>query len=500
MKKMCILLLLPALLCAGCGGDLYEGSRPAYRITFDTGVSQVTAGTPPAIDTTITLFEGDTLDVLPEPAWTGYQFRGWYDAPEDGAKVEPPFTATESVTLYAYWGTGGTPDADCHITFTATEGGLFSNGEATLVKYIRRPPWTVLNMPIAKRADKIFGGWVFADESELTPITVVTSLSDTAPASVWLESGSQFTVVFETYGGRWADNTQNPISVTVAANTEGVITVGDKAPAQPTLAGFLSTGWFTQIGSSTIPFTPDMFINKNLTVFPVWDMGPDFTAPASVTFAVNEAGTAITGIDSNGVTYSTTLAGEVSFAPVNDRNVATFVTNDASWVNMHRMAGKYMPGTEWSMEMYLYMTSKMTNKQFVRFYGEAGSGQAGSLWIEDSSGSSDSHFLLRAFPRGSEQLHTGANFSETGTWFHVAFVKIGSVITVYKNGVRVEAADFGSIFTNAAFNSITTCQFGRVPNIKLYQFTLRSAAPALDGTDFANKAAIAATLAALNGQ
>jgi hypothetical protein len=499
-----VLAVLLVLLLPGCEQVNQEAGK-AFVITFDTGASLVTSGTNPTIDSSIVIYAGDVLDELPAPAWRDntYTFRGWYDSPEDGTKVEPPFKPAADTRLYAYWGNGSTENDDYHITFNAN-GGVFPDSSSTLVKYIRRPPWRIIDLPIPhKTGGEIFGGWTIQSGggTQLTAATDVRDLesSQRNVETSWLASGSSFNVTFKTYGGTWAEGGTADKTVSVTAS-DGVITIGDSMPALPTLAGFANTGWFYSIGTVTLPFNENIFINGNFTIFPVWDIGPGFTPPESVVFAVNEAGNAITGTDSNGVVYSAAITDGTNFITAGTSEgykAAQFTTNDTSRVNIHRMAGKYLPLENWTMEIYFCLSSIKSNRKLVSFYTDAGSGQAGSFWIEDSG--STSRLLFRAFPRSTEELSAG-NIVTADTWLHVAWVREGGKFTCYKNGEPVVSNAIGSIFNNAAFQNINTCVFGNVPNSKLYQFIMRNSAPALDQNGkLANKSEIMTVVNGLNG-
>jgi len=498
-----VLLLLPLL--GGCNQAINDGIE-AYNIAFDTGVSLVGAGTLPTIDTSITMYSGDELAELPVPFWRDntYIFRGWYDKPEDGTKIEAPYKPAASAALYAYWGNGATEDDDYKVTFNAGDG-KFADGSTSLEKFIRRPPWTIIDMPVAvKDNGEVFGGWLYGGSNELTVTVPVPEIS-TAQRTMqcqWLPFGSSFNVTFSTYGGRWPDNTQNDITVAVEPDERGVITARGKFPSQPMLTGFVFTGWFVRVGTQTLPFSEGVFINKNLEVYPVWDIGADFTPPASVTFEVNASGTGVVGRDNNGVVYSTTITDGTTFSSLaGGQRVANFATSDVSRLHLHRMAGKYIPLQNWSMEMYVKLNSRGTNRQLVSFFTEAGSGQPGSFWIEDSS--AENRLLFRAFPRGTEQLNAQNIIPvNPAAWMHIAFVKTGRQLICYRNGEEfINGGEQFSVFSsNAAFNDITTCRIGNVPNSQLYQFIMRNSAPALDASgDFANKAAIQAIVAGLNG-
>lgn len=88
----------------------------------------------------------DELAFMPSPKRVGYIFDGWFDAPENGNKIEAGHVFTENTTLYAYWtlcdhtASAAQPDCENSAVCTVCEATIpafghdytdeyFTNGE-----------------------------------------------------------------------------------------------------------------------------------------------------------------------------------------------------------------------------------------------------------------------------------------------------------------------------------------------------------------------------------
>lgn len=92
-----------------------ETTPLTVEVTFDAGEGQLPEGAPETQQVTI----GGTITKLPEPARTGYEFKGWFDGEDEFEAGKTPVTAP--VTLAAKW-----EPVSVQITFDA-QGGTFAN-------------------------------------------------------------------------------------------------------------------------------------------------------------------------------------------------------------------------------------------------------------------------------------------------------------------------------------------------------------------------------------
>lgn len=92
-----------------------EATPLTVEVTFDAGEGQLPEGAPETQQVTI----GGTIAKLPEPARTGYEFKGWFDGEDEFEAGKTPVTAP--VTLAAKW-----EPVSVQITFDA-QGGTFAN-------------------------------------------------------------------------------------------------------------------------------------------------------------------------------------------------------------------------------------------------------------------------------------------------------------------------------------------------------------------------------------
>lgn len=75
-------------------------ARSAYALTFDANGGRLEGGEAERM-----VYAGDSYGTLPLPVRRGYDFTGWFTAPEGGTPVQPSdvFSSDRNQTLYAQW-------------------------------------------------------------------------------------------------------------------------------------------------------------------------------------------------------------------------------------------------------------------------------------------------------------------------------------------------------------------------------------------------------------
>ena len=90
------------LLTADADHTLYAHwqVQTAFTVTLDANGGRISS-----YISQVTVTAGEAYGTLPEPIREGYEFKGWYTAPENGTKIKSTtqFTGAENVTLYAHW-------------------------------------------------------------------------------------------------------------------------------------------------------------------------------------------------------------------------------------------------------------------------------------------------------------------------------------------------------------------------------------------------------------
>lgn len=76
-----------------------SGETPGstYIITFDAAGGIVNGNSSHSIES------NGKLDSLPIPSWDGYEFQGWFTAPEGGEEVTAGYEFKDNATIYAHW-------------------------------------------------------------------------------------------------------------------------------------------------------------------------------------------------------------------------------------------------------------------------------------------------------------------------------------------------------------------------------------------------------------
>jgi uncharacterized repeat protein (TIGR02543 family) len=223
-----------------------------YTVTFDsnegssvTAISGVTAG--------------GTVPALPaNPTKAGFVFNGWFT---DNNTFQNQFTATTPVsanmTVYAKW-----VSSDTRYTISFDSKG----GSAVAAIGGIAPGGTVPALPEAPtKVGDTFAGW-FTDEALTVPFTTATLVNADMTVYAKWTALPVYTVTFDSNGGS-----------TVAAKTAIVQnTAVGTLPANPTKAGFVFSGWFTDNNTFLNQFTAATVVTADITVYAQWTAAVTF--------------------------------------------------------------------------------------------------------------------------------------------------------------------------------------------------------------------------------
>ena len=169
-------------------------------------------------------WENDKLLPTTNPTRTGYEFKGWYTATENGTKVEGTTKYSEiaendgvgQVTLYAYW------TANTHkVTYTdGANGTAFSNVEKTGTYGEAIPKYSDENAA-PKRSGYTFKGWT-SSVFGITPDSVMPDQNVTFTAT-WQQQNPSPDTVNYTINKHFKGNKGNTIK-----EDKGTATLGTK--------------------------------------------------------------------------------------------------------------------------------------------------------------------------------------------------------------------------------------------------------------------------------
>ena len=373
------------------------------------------------------------------------------------------------------------------ITFDANGGSFSEAGNPTKTVNILRPANTAaLPEQSPVNGEKIFAGWFTAPEggTSFTSSTPVTA--NTTVYAAWSDAPVVYNVTFDAYFGAFGDSATKVVPVTSPE------TVGDAMPGNPTLTGFTFSGWYTKKSDEDWgdPFTGSSAVTADTTVYAKW-VWDDSLGITSITYAVNPAGT-LEGALSGGSTPKT-IAPVLKTGSGTVEEVNGLKVSSGSRYDFGPHAGVFLSKTDWTLEFYVHSTSTSTGASpnpllFSRLDDNKNNG---GIWIENYNW----YFVVRTAASGSTRTQTAAN-NTANTWYHMAYVKSGASITVYKNGDALALGsnpNFNMLETNAYFKALFHNYFG-ASYLKFYKFALYSRA--WDTTDFA---AVTATLNTLNG-
>ncbi|MDR1277857.1 MAG: InlB B-repeat-containing protein [Treponema sp.] len=485
-----VLLPLAFVILPGC--DLGGETAKTHIITFDTAAEQTTESSKPTYSMKLNMYAGELLEELPEPYYSGYQFRGWYDRAEEGDLFEPPWEVNRDLALYAYWGNGADPSKDYRVVFNPNGGTINGSGEIFTVN-VKRPPWTISNMPFPASGNNAFGGWFtempggtpdYAKElGNTTPVTGLNLSENGAQSYAYWYSGPQeFAVTFNANGGGWGPaELRKEVKINAPAAT--TLEEAGSWPETPAMADFPLEGWFT---ADNVAFDKDTRITRDKEVFAKWT----YSAIDTITYGVNEDGEFVGTIPNGGIIRPIDNTG-TSTGTINAYRVLEFPANTTTGtLDIGQMGGSYLAENEWTIELYINLgdTVAAGAAKAIRFYG-TGAENDGAFWMEG-------HGLWIYRPNTGDRPDFG--LSSTGSrnrWYHMAIARNGGALKTYLNGEFMQDRNCPA-FSNAAFKSVTHCLFTTaLNNAKLYQITFTKGIKT--EADFAGVSAI---VNALNGE
>ncbi|MHB8334019.1 MAG: InlB B-repeat-containing protein [Acidimicrobiales bacterium] len=251
-----------------------QWSANAYSINYAAD-----GGTAGATSATFTTGAGSLS--LPSASEPGYNFDGWYTAPQGGALVGlsgSSFTPTSSTTLYARWsaatsqvsyvGNGGT---------VPTSSASYTTGAAPLT------------LPTPTQAGFTFDGWFTAPQGGSLVGTGGSSYEPTSATTLFAQWTAipAFNVTFSANGG---------VGSVGAVSALSGATLSLPSPASISRPGYEFIGWNTVADGSGTAFSPSstFALAGPMTLYAQWHQLP----AATVTFAMNGASGSVAPISS----------------------------------------------------------------------------------------------------------------------------------------------------------------------------------------------------------
>jgi hypothetical protein len=264
MKKFLVVLMAVGLAFAmiSCGGGNSATDNNAY-ITKDLNWP-ADAGSAPANPAQVSTEKGGTLEEadLEAPTLTqspvGYNFIGWFDAPEDGEEVDTDYVFDDSATIYAYWDEVGTVTITKDLNWPDEATGTQPEDiefEITLGATLTPAQWAAPSGANAPSGYS-FIRWEYEDGAPV--LETDTFEVDTTIIATWIEAGKVIvTFVYGDYDG--------------APNDELVIiddlgSVGSDFPSTPSRTDYLFIGWYVGVDL----FEDDTIVEGDTTVTAVW--------------------------------------------------------------------------------------------------------------------------------------------------------------------------------------------------------------------------------------
>jgi hypothetical protein len=217
---------------------------------------------------------------LPTTTWPGHTFSGWFTASSGGSLQSSPYTLAGSTTLFAQW------------TTNATDTIAFNSQGGSAVTSMSGPNGATITLPAdSTLAGNTSTGWFAASSGGSALTSPYTLTGSTTLFAQWTTTD---TIAFNSQGGSAVTSMSGPNGATITL------------PADSTLTGNTSTGWFAaSSGGSALSST--YILTGSTTLFAQW------TTTDTIAFN-SEGGSAVTsmiGADGSTITLpaAPTLAG-----------------------------------------------------------------------------------------------------------------------------------------------------------------------------------------------
>ena len=186
----------------------------------------------------------------------GYEFVGWFDAKEGGARVEviDESNILNISVLYARF-----KPLEFEITLDA-DGGVFTapGGECSSYTYVLRYGQT-FELPLCTREGYAFLGWFDADGNEIAEITSLNIKNMTLTAD-WLQTGVEYQIEYILDGGAMEEPNPDTALSDVSAPLP-----------EPVREGYLFLGWYDNPAGAGEPYLCTPFgRTDDLTLYALW--------------------------------------------------------------------------------------------------------------------------------------------------------------------------------------------------------------------------------------
>jgi hypothetical protein len=436
---------------------MYDGEA-VCKITFDTAGTSVRT-------TTVTMYTGEILDILPNPVWSSYVFRGWFDGAENGAMVRIPYEVTKPATLYAYWydAEGTTFD----LYFDAGSSGQHGNGVQELRKTLAMPGSTVSDIPVPSNGSNAFLGWLYdTTENTTEEFTRLTTSESVAPVSGkrtlsadWANGFQDFTITFDALGGSYADGSGQTV-VTIRAPDDTTVP-GSYWPANPVREGFSFIRYMDALNDTAMEFTGDTKIWKDMTAYAVWNLvNAGLALRLRYDFSLVEDGsTSVVPVTGSGRAVVKGNYGETSpfgSKEIGDKTFYYYKTgprmsmsaDDVTYLDLGANVGDTLKGASYGYTMSVYIradpdANRAANGCFVwTFSSKQALSNTGAMYFIANTSRNDNNTTLSSY--SSEQRVRQNGVIKNGEWMHIAYTQDGKAgpdnAKLYINGAQVAAA------------------------------------------------------------
>ena len=186
----------------------------------------------------------------------GYEFVGWFDAKEGGARVEviDESNILNISVLYARF-----KPLQFEITLDACGGSFIApDGAKTVYTYILEYGQT-FELPLCTREGYAFLGWFDADGNEIAEITSLNIKNMTLTAS-WLQTGVEYQIEYILDGGTMEEPNPDTALSDVSAPLP-----------EPVREGYLFLGWYDNPAGAGEPYLCTPFgRTDDLTLYALW--------------------------------------------------------------------------------------------------------------------------------------------------------------------------------------------------------------------------------------